>query len=83
MLEDTIQRQLRDDQRNVFRLRPRQHIDSQDVITEVEQIPTSEAEQHRCFSQSSELASANRLVRRATMKPVPGVPPNLTFRPES
>ena len=44
VLEDAIQRQLRDDQRNVFRLRARQHIDSQDIITELEQIPTSEAE---------------------------------------
>ena len=74
VLEDTIQRQMRNDQRNVFKLRAKQHIDSQDIITEQEQIPTSEAEQHRCFSQSSEVASANRLVRRATLKNMPGLP---------
>ena len=59
---------MRDDQRNVFRLRAKQHIDSKDIITEQSHLPTSEAEQHKCFSEHSEVASANRLVRRATMK---------------
>ena len=67
VLEDTIVGNIRDD-RNVFRLRAHEHIDFQDINTESETLLMTEAEIHKSFYQSSEKASAARIVRRATMK---------------